>query len=146
MVKYADINKAIVSKLKNKFKNIEIVSTDMNEGIIRPSFFIDFDDMKSNDFMGEMIDREITVRIYYFSSDRYKNKIELLNMQDELNDLFMQNNIIEIDEFTKVEIEELEFNIVDKVLHCYFNIMLSEDYDRYDNDVEIMEDLQFKNL
>jgi hypothetical protein len=144
MVKYTDIHKAIVDKLKSKFAGVEITSNDVSEGFSRPSFFISFDNMKSNDFMGEALDRELTVRIYYFSKDRYKNKIELLNVQDELNELFLKDNIIQVDSDTKIEIEELEFDVVDKVLHCYFDIRLSEDYDRIDS-LPNMEELHVDN-
>lgn len=144
MVKYTDIHKAIVDKLKSKFAGVEITSNDVSEGFSRPSFFISFDNMKASDFMGEALDRELTIRIYYFSKDRDKNKIELLNMQDELNELFLQDNIVQVDANTKIEIEELEFDVVDKVLHCYFDIKLSEDYERIDS-LPNMEELHVDN-
>ena len=144
MVKYKDIHKAIVNKLKSKFNDIEITSTDVSEGFKRPSFFISFDNIKASDFAGETLDRELTVRIYYFSKDRYKNRIELLNVQDDLNELFLKDNIIQLDSDTKIEIEELEFDVVDKVLHCYFDIRLSEDYDRIDS-LPNMEELHVDN-
>jgi len=95
--------------------------------------------------MTEALDRNLTVRIYYFSSTNDQNKIEVLNMQDDLTELFLKDNILEIDEFTKAEIEELELDVADKVLHCYFDIMLSEDYDRID-ETPVMEDLQYNQI
>lgn len=144
MVKYTDINKAIINKLESKFTDIKITSNDVSEGFERPSFFISFENVASSDFMGELLDRNISVRIYYFSKNRNKNKIENLNMQDNFNELFLKDNILVIDEFTKVEISELEFDVVDKVLNCTFEIMLSEDYERVDNKPN-MEELHIDN-
>lgn len=145
MTKYTDINKAIVKRIKSKIRGIPIMSMDVQEGIKRPSFFIDFDNIRVQDFMNLSVDKTMTVRIYYFSKERDRNKIENMEMQDELTDLFLNDNVLRIDGHIGAEIEELEFNVVDGVLHCYFNLEISEDYDRTD-DTSVMEDLEIENL
>lgn len=143
MVKYTEISRAIVERLENN-TNIEILSVD--EGITRPSFFVLFDNVKASDFMRETLDREITVRIYYFSSTVDNNEIELLNMQDKLNEIFLEDNLIRVNEYMNIEIDGLEFNVTDKVLHCYFDLRLSENYDRskHDADKPYMEELEIE--
>lgn len=143
MVKYTEIHKAIVKKLEENTR-VEVLSVD--EGITRPSFFISLDNIKVSDFMREALDREITVRIYYFSTTVDNNRIELLNMQDKLNEIFLEDNLIKVNEYMNIEVDELEFNITDKVLHCYFDIRLSENYDRskHDADKPYMEELQIE--
>lgn len=145
MVKYSDIHRAIVAKLKAKFPNIKISSTDITEGFDRPSFFIEFDDMRSSDFMKEALDRNFTVRIYYFPKEKDKNKVEILNMEDDLNEIFIQDGVIGIDTETAIEVDELELEIVDKVLQCSFDVMISENYDRVDN-IPNMEDIEIENI
>ena len=140
LVKYTEIHSAIVKKLEEN-TGVEVLSVD--EGITRPSFFISLDNIKASDFMREALDREITVRIYYFPSTIDNNKIELLNMQDKLNEIFLEDNLIKVNEDMNIEVDELEFNIIDKVLHCYFDIRLSEDYSRVD-DTPAMEELQIE--
>lgn len=142
IVKYTEIHKSIVKRIKTKFPSI-IFSTDIEKAITRPSFFIDFDNVKSSDFMREAEDKEITVRIYYFSSTIDGNKMELLKMQDDLVEMFLENNLIVVDENISFEIDELDLNIVDKVLHCYFDIRISENYNKIDN-TPIMEELIIK--
>ncbi len=143
MIKNTDILSAINLKIKSKFTDIPILSeSDVKERIVRPSFMTTLDNLKTSDFMSESLDREMTIKLYYFPTDRDKNKIELLNMIDDLYDLFLQDNIINIDTDFAVEVEELEVEIIDKVLHCYFDLMMSEDYNREDNTPN-MEDLQF---
>lgn len=129
IVKYTDIHKAIVERIKSKYPNV-VFSKDIEKAIIRPSFFIDFDNIKANDFMREAQDNNITVRIYYFSTNKDSNHIELLNMQDELIELFLENNLIVVNKDVSFEIDEVDLNIIDKVLHCYFDISISENYGR----------------
>lgn len=144
IVKYADIHRSIVTRIKTKFPNT-VFSTDIEKAITRPSFFIDFDNIKSVDFMREAQDREITVRIYYFSTTVNDNKIELLEMKDDLLELFLEDNLIEVNDHMKFEIDEVDLSTVDKVLHCYFDIRISENYARTDNR-PLMEELEVDNL
>lgn len=141
LVKYTEIHKAIVEKLNST--GIDTTGKDVSEGFDRPSFFMSFDNVKASDFMREALDREITVRIYYFSTTVDNNKIELLNMQDKLNEIFLEDNLVKVNEYMNIEVDELEFNVIDKVLHCYFDIRLCENYNRVD-DRPYMEELQIE--
>lgn len=163
IVKYSEIHKSIVNRIKVKFPDA-VFSTDIDKAISRPSFFIDFDNLRVVDFMREAQDKEITVRIYYFSTTKDGNKIELLDMKDDLIKLFLENNLIKVNEEIKIEIDEIELSTVDKVLHCYFDIKILENYDRYkssvgsseiefdedgnviDREVGLMEELELSDL
>lgn len=150
IVKYTDIHKAIVKRIKTKFPST-VFSTDIEKKITRPSFFIDFDNIKASDFMSEALDRDITVRIYYFSTTVDENKIELLNMEDNLIEMFLENNLINVDKYVNIEIQELDLKVVDKVLHCYFDVSMSENYQRDKSsigvgDKEMMEKLEVDNI
>lgn len=144
IVRYLDIKKAIVIKLKTRFPNIESISENITERIIRPSFYVTFDNMSAKDFMASGLDRDMTVRIRYFSTAKNDNEIENLNMQDDLSDLFIQDGTIEVTDDVTIEIDEAEISIVDKVLHFYFDIHISEDYDRPDN-TPLMEDIEIEH-
>lgn len=137
-----DIHKAIVRRIKTKFPSI-VFSKDIEKGITRPSFFIDLDNIKASDFMREARDTSLTVRIYYFSSKTDENKVELLNMYDDLVELFLNDNLVNVDENVKFEIDELDINIIDKVLHCYFDVMICQDYNRIDSN-PYMEELNIR--
>ena len=150
IVRYTDIHKAIVKRLKTKFPNI-VFSTDVEKDAVRPSFFIELNNIKVSDFMRESRDTYLIARIYYFSSTADENGIELLNMYDDLVELFLENNLITVDEYVKFEINELEINVIDRVLHCYFDINISENYPRDKSgigvdfeDKELMEELNIK--
>ena len=140
-----DINKAISNRIKTVYPDI-VFSSDVKEGITRPSFFIAFDNINSSDFMNTAIDTDFTARIHYFPSKKENNKIELLSTLESLNILFIQDNILKVKDNFSVEIwGDIEIEIVDGVLNYYIPIMLSQDYKREDS-VELMEELEVKNL
>ncbi|WP_148097591.1 phage tail terminator family protein [Clostridium tagluense] len=146
IVKYTDIITAINKKLLGKFPSIKLMSeSDITEKIVRPSFFVSLDNLKSNKFCDSALDKKITIRIYYYPKDDKKNKIENLNMIDSLNEIFVEDNIIKINEDFNIEIfDEVEIDIVDKVVHFYFNIFTSENIVVNEGDIEMMEELEFK--
>lgn len=135
---------AIKKKLNKAFPKIEVQMQDIEEGFKRPSFFIELANIKSKDFMKNFKDNSLTVRIIYFPSHPHKNQLELLKMMDELDKIFIEDNILELDVDFRTEIYEADKNVVDKVLHYNFNIYFSEQYIKEMIEVEMMENLEFK--
>ena len=143
MVKYIDILKAINKVLENNFSNVPILSEkDVEEKIIRPSFMVSMDNISSNNFMNAVIDKSVTIRIYYFPSNKYKYKIENLNMIDRLNELFVENEILKLENFSMLLSSEISTDMVQSVLNYNFEIEFSENIIRDYPNVEIMEDLE----
>ena len=135
---------AIKKKLNKVFPKIEVQMQDIEEGFKRPSFFIELANIKSKDFMKNFKDNSLTVRIIYFPSHPHKNQLELLKMMDELDKIFIEDNILELDVDFRTEIYEADKNVVDKVLHYNFDIYFSEQYIKEMIEVEMMENLEFK--
>ncbi|MBW9154862.1 phage tail terminator family protein [Clostridium tagluense] len=144
IVKYTDISTAISRKIIAKFPTIKLMSeSDVSEKIIRPSFFISLDNLKANKFCDSALDKNITIRIYYYPTDAKKNKIENLNIIDELNEIFVENNIIKVNENFNIEIfDEVEADVIDKIVHYYFNVFTSEEIITNEDDIEMMEELE----
>lgn len=142
MVKYIDILKAIQDKLTTKFPTIKIVSeSDVEEKIIRPSFMVMLDGIKAEDFMSSSIDKTMTARIFYFSTVAEKNKLENLKMIDSLEELFLENNNLELNDFN-IPIGEYSIEIPDKVLEYSFELNFNQSYERDYSDIENMEDIE----
>ena len=122
MVKYTDILKAVNDKLTAKFPAIKIVSeSDVEEKIIRPSFMTMLDGIKATDFMSVCADKEMTVRIYYFSKTE-KNKLENLKMLESLEESFLVDGLIKAGDFN-ISVQDIDVNFPDKVLE--FNMDIS---------------------
>lgn len=141
MITYKDIRLAINRQLKKT--GIEITSRDVTEGFDRPSFFVQLDDVgRSGD--ENQVHKSMTVRIYYFPSDRYEYSIEVLDMQEMLENLFDLKLAVK-DRFFNVD--EVRTDVVDGVLNCSFDL---EFYDGRERNIyeqhpsEVMEILQFE--
>lgn len=141
MITYKDIRLAINRQLKKT--GIEITSRDVTEGFDRPSFFVQLDDVgRSGD--ENQVHKSMTVRIYYFPTDRYEYSIEVLDMQETLEELFdlklpVKDRLLNVDELTTF--------LNDGVLNCSFDL---EFYDARERNIyeqhpsEVMEILQFE--
>ena len=133
---------AVKKKLENTFKNTEIQSEDISEGFNRPSFFIQLDNIKVNDFMTKLQETDLTVRISYFPSKINYNTSEIYSTLDILNKTFIEDNLLELEEGYVTEVNESNISVVDKVLHFDFDIFLSEEYVRKLHNEETMEELE----
>lgn len=143
MVKFEKILSSIILKLETKIPGIDVQSQDIEEGFSRPSFFVELDNIKIDDFMKNLQEKNITARIIYFPSDKKKNQVELLQMMDSLNDCFLVDNVLKLDEDTTTQIETINIEEVDNVLHLDFDIYLAEMYIR-DIIEEMMEELNLE--
>lgn len=145
MIKYSDVISAVTSKLRSKFPDIKIISSDVKEGITRPSFRIGLDNIKESNFMNESRDRKFIVRLYYFASTRDNNKIEILDIIDSLSEIFVQDKLIKVnDEFTIDLLEDVDIDVIDSVLHFYIPIFLSEEIENTEENqaAELMQELE----
>jgi len=147
MTKYKDILVALVKRLEILPGGIEVETQDVEEGFSRPSFFIELDNIKVNDFMKTSKIRDLTVRIIYFPTDKHINQVELLDMQELLEELFIEDNYVEIlpeteeREAVMVEVNNAKFNKNKDILQFQFDIDLDEYYVR-ENNYEKMENLE----
>lgn len=138
MITYKQIKKSINEKLKAKF-NIEINSRDIREGFIRPSFFVDFENINKN-ALESQIERSFTVRIYFFPTDRNAPSMEILDVLEQLEEIFD----------LKLQVGDRHLNIfetnsetTDGVLQFEFDIHFEDG--REVTEVETMSELKFKN-
>jgi hypothetical protein len=121
MITYKIIKLAINTLLLNKFK-IEINSNDVKEGFGRPSFFVSFDDMIRSS-TPDQVEKSMTIRIYYFPRNREDNSLELLDVQEQLENLF-DLKLIVLDR--KLNVLEASSVVTDGVLEFSFELHFFE--------------------
>ncbi|TCO69503.1 phage tail terminator family protein [Marinisporobacter balticus] len=138
MITLKDIKIAINSLISANF-TAEINSRDIEEGFKRPSFFVEFDNSKRSPTGEEQINRKLTVRTYFFPSNRYKHSIEILEIQEKLEEVF-DIKLKVLDRY--FNIDEVETVVSDGVLQFYFDIQYEEGRDIPDAD--LMENLYIK--
>ncbi|MGL5745440.1 MAG: phage tail terminator family protein [Cetobacterium sp.] len=142
MTSFLEIQSAIVSKLSKIAPEVDVNSSDVEEGFKRPSFFIDMLDVDVENLMDKFQERELEFDIIYFPKHPKKNQIDLLEMREILTKAFVEEKYFNITDDLVVEATEVKIIEIDKVLHCEFKIFISEEYLReYEYN---MEDLEFK--
>jgi hypothetical protein len=90
MVGIKDVIKAINTQLNIDFPTVTISSTDIKEKIIRPSFYVDLEQNDSIQFNSMCQENTLTVRVYYFPTDPNNSRIDLLDTQEKLNNIFLK--------------------------------------------------------
>ncbi len=125
-MKYSDI----MLEINNKLGTVDdiSISTDVIEGMKRPSFFVQFDNIGTKPFMQIGKDIRFNCYIHYFPSNKRENQIELLNMRNTFEDLFSEELIVKgynimIDE---LDIDENQNDGQGKFLICQFEIKINE--------------------
>lgn len=140
---YVEILKAINDKLKTLTPQIEITSSDETDGINRPCFMVDLENITQQSFMNTYKDSEFDVNIKYFASSREKSRIENLKMIEKLSALFIEDNLITCEDYGIEIYDAIEIKTVDSVLHFTIPIFVSEFVDK-EKDLEKMETLQIE--
>lgn len=125
MVTYSDILKAINRELKLNVPIIGITSKDIEEGFERPSFFVEFENIKDSELTTAYRNKTLRVVIYYFAADRYKNRLEIYNMIDTLNEIYLSEPL-KINDSMVINIIEAESIVEKGVLQYLFDIELIE--------------------
>lgn len=142
MITIKDVIKAINILIKSNFPDIKISSKDIRRCIIRPSFYVDLEQNDSIQFNSMCKENTLTVRIYYFPSDMNNNRIELLDVQEKLNNIFLKGLSVNEDFYIYfTEDNKPEFTIVDGVLQLkleLYYLQLIEDTNTY----EMLEELE----
>lgn len=143
MITYEDILKSINEKLRHVFPTINIPSKDIEEGFDRPSFYVEFDNIKASDLMNYYKEKTLYTTIYYFPPDRYKNQQNVLATLAQLEDAFLSEPLA-IGSNLLINIIESESNIIDGVLQFGFEIYAIEENDNHDADQnqDLMEELE----
>jgi hypothetical protein len=159
MIKVSQIHTAINTTIENAligtdFSEVEIISEDVRSGyqseddvngisVIRPSLRVTFDTSESTKFNGQLKERTLPVRIYFFCKDRYKYKADNLAMQDIMENAFLEDVQVTPSFFMPLADDgNVQCSTTDGVLQIAFDLYsLEEIYD--DSNLEPIEDLIF---
>lgn len=140
MISLKEIMLAINRKI-NESLQMNVDSKNLEEEFERPSVRTSIDNLKASAFMQSMKERNFIVRIYYFSKNREKNKIELLEIQEKLEEAFFSH--LKIKGAFFIYIDEIVFNVSDGILIGEFEVRTLEEI-LNDINAENMEELEIK--
>lgn len=138
MVTLNDIFKAVCEHME-EVTSFPAVDSDMEEPVIRPSFKIFMDTVKSGLFSSALRELKVYFNIYFYSSDRKHSKAELMDIEDEIAFSFLEPFVIK--EKGVVYIDDLEFEkLPDGILNCGFNFEIATEFIN-ESEFENMEEL-----
>ena len=140
MISLKEIMLAINRKI-NESLQMNVDSKNLEEEFERPSVRTSIDNLKTSAFMQSMKERNFIVRLYYFPKNREKNKIELLEIQEKLEEAFLSH--LKIKGAFFIYIDEIVFNVSDGILIGEFEVMTLEDIIN-DINIEAIEELEIK--
>lgn len=141
-MRLTDIKKAINAVMRENFSGYNFYAPDVNEGFIRPCFFIELLPVTRDNEGGGIYSRRVSVVISYFSKN--KTDLENIKMQDELEEIFAQ--ALKINDRV-ITIDNTSGYVTDGVLHFSFNIDYLDSIDEadqygYDPHAEPMQELE----
>ena len=160
MITLKQINKAInntiqAALLHTDFSDVKVISEDITEAlkkdtdgacinVKRPSIKVTFDNVQSGKFNSQLKERTLPIRVYFFAKDMYKCKLDNLEMQDLLENAFLEDVKVTDTFYMPIVSEDgIESNITDGVLQCSFDLYSVEEiYD--DSALEPMDELNLK--
>ncbi|MBW9170777.1 hypothetical protein K2F43_06095 [Clostridium estertheticum] len=163
IVKLTDIQIAIVDKITSAlvdtdFKidtsddplntnGVVFSSTSITEDIIRPSFYITFNNNKTNKFNYGLKERTLEFKLFYFAKTIKNSQLELLEMQDILENLFLEE--IEVTEgFNLPVADEVNIDVYNEqgYLTLDMDLYTLEELDSVkaiEDDAEYMEEMEY---
>lgn len=141
MIGEKEIITAINRELATKFPTVEINSKDIEEGFLRPSFFVESDNENYGKIGQNYADDRLTIRIYYFPSNPKNNRRELMDIKSQLISLF-RIKIQATDSFV-IPVDDITATVADKVLIVSFDLRMVQEIEEDTSDIPLMEELDF---
>ncbi len=147
MISLLQINTAINNMIQNalidtEFSNVPIVAEDVTEPIERPSIKIQLDNNRTGKFNSCNKERTLTVRVYFFAKDRNKYKLDNLEMQDIIENAFLEEVKVTDTFYIPITEDGVDCIVTDSVLQCSFDLYSIEEI----VDPEVYEPMEELNL
>ena len=138
-----DIYKAVCTHITVN-TNIPIEDSDIEEPVVRPSFKVFMDTVKTEFYTSRLRQIRTYFNIYYYAKNKKHSKSEIYEIEDKLVFSFLEPFYIK--DSCAVYIDNLEFEkVVDGILNCSFDFEIGTEFID-ETDVESMKELLLNEL
>jgi len=140
MITLKDVFKSVCDHI-SKTTKLTMVDSDMEEPVIRPSFKVFMNTVKTGLFSSTLRQVEVFFDICFYATDRKSSKTEFMDIKDKISYSFLKP--LKIKEHCAIYIDDLNFEkIINGVLNCSFNFKIATEFENEEeNQYELMEDL-----
>lgn len=144
MLSVVDVIRGLTELISEKYPNYPVCDMDIDENFLRPSYFIDVEDVNTSWVATDYIKESSNIQIVFFAENRYEGFLDLLDMKNNLTVLFDEPLYIN-DETSEYYVSLLTTNSdlykQDKVLTFNIQAELIQKIERVD-DSPYMEQLE----
>lgn len=88
MLSIIDVIRALSELIESNYPNYPVNDMDIDEDFVRPSYFIDVEDVQTSWVASDYIKESSTLKIVFFAENRYEGFLDLLDMKNNLTVLF----------------------------------------------------------
>lgn len=145
MLSVIDVIRGLTELISEKYPNYPVCDMDIDEDYLRPSYFIDVEDVNTSWVATDYIKESSNIQIVFFAENRYEGFLDLLDMKNNLTVLFDEPLYIS-DETSEYYVSLLTTNSdlykQDKVLTFNIQADLIQKIERVDNS-PYMEELEY---
>lgn len=138
-----DVIKSLSDLIQENYSEYKLIDYDVEEGFEKPAFFISVENVNTSyvatDYVQESSDLEIT----FFAEDRYDGFLTLLDMKNNLMQLFKEPLEIGDNFYVTLLDTTSEIYKADKVLTFSFTANIVNKIERDETDY-LMENLYYK--
>lgn len=136
MLSVIDVIRGLTELISEKYPNYPVCDMDIDENYLRPSYFIDVEDVNTSWVATDYIKESSNIQIVFFAENRYEGFLDLLDMKNNLTVLFDEPLYIS-DETSEYYVSLLTTNSdlykQDKVLTFNIQAELIQKIERVDN-------------
>lgn len=142
MIKISDIYKTVCELISSE-TNITVEDSDVEEPVVRPSFKIFMDTVRTGLYNKALRQVKCYINIYFYAQDRDYPKAEIFETENTLSFIFLEPLVI--NDTCAVYIDDVNFEKVDDgILNCSFDFEIATEYID-ESDLEMMEELTIKD-
>jgi hypothetical protein len=132
MITLKQINTAIIDTIKTALvgtdmSTVSLKAEDITEPIKRPSIKVQLENDLTGKFNSCNKERTLTVRVYFFAKDRYKYKLDNLEMQEILENAFLDYVKVTDTFYMPITDDGMSFQVTDSVLNGSFDLYSIEE-------------------
>lgn len=138
-----DVIASLSNLIQEAYPEYKLIDYDVDEGFEKPAFFVNADNIVTSFVATDYIQESSNLEITFFAPDRYSGFLELLDMKNNLTQLFNEPLEIANNFYVTLLNTTSELYKNDKVLVFSFTANIVNKIERDETDY-LMENLYYK--